>query len=262
MNYNINIKSYINEYLKKHEYKTDDNDTECLICRNDFKDDSESIKLDCNQGCKYNVYHKKCILEWFKIRYPNIHCPYCQHYIKIDEELVMEYYRHSQILYIINKSLMSYHKNEHKKIVLYSTKILIGLYVIEIIKGYINYKNCYEKLYIDFMFILISIYSLSSIKSLPTDMFFGSCPATFTVTTIFLLTGIIKTKDRILELNDNFDNMIMVYMFLMQFYFYCYSVFISKLVYKLRQTKDIPINNNNMVLLEVDEYNIRDMFDV
>lgn len=62
------------------EYSIDDGNTiikECLICYEPNME-SEVVKLPCN-----HIFHKKCILQWFKLKNT---CPLCRTLFAAEEE--------------------------------------------------------------------------------------------------------------------------------------------------------------------------------
>ena len=56
--------------IKIDESELSENETECIICMEEFKKDDDGIYLPCQ-----HLFHKDCLYEWFKIK---DFCPICK----------------------------------------------------------------------------------------------------------------------------------------------------------------------------------------
>lgn len=68
----------INEWLRRNPRFPESNQTECVICAEEFKNDSDNVFLSCYpvQGQAYgHRFHSKCIIPWLRL---NAICPSCR----------------------------------------------------------------------------------------------------------------------------------------------------------------------------------------
>lgn len=71
---------------------TINHDNMCTICLTEFTENSEKITLECN-----HIFHKNCVLNWFRSPHSSGNCPLCQHnpHSKKDSSI---YYVHNQLI--------------------------------------------------------------------------------------------------------------------------------------------------------------------
>eukprot|EP01095_Lingulamoeba_sp_RSL-Kostka_P015519 TRINITY_DN7168_c0_g1_i1.p1 TRINITY_DN7168_c0_g1~~TRINITY_DN7168_c0_g1_i1.p1 ORF type:complete len:286 (+),score=103.38 TRINITY_DN7168_c0_g1_i1:36-893(+) len=66
------------EKLKKINYEIGSENTDCAVCKDEFKEGEELIQMPCS-----HYFHEECLLPWLKIRNS---CPVCRFELKTDDD--------------------------------------------------------------------------------------------------------------------------------------------------------------------------------